>query len=873
MQPGGPCAINLPEFMTQRLQITNSLMKHFMKMVAEFCVLVIISGELYLAAAPIDPFTGETAALNQRWGETAFAGRQAAAVSDQLILLREDSPGDTKINRSTGGQPLRLGNKTYSRGIGSNSRCELRVRLSRPAERFVADIGLDRNVDGPPASVQFQVLTNGKAVFSSEVMRPQDGGRSIDVPLNGAREFDLIIDDGGDGRSHNQGDWGDARVVLRDGSILWLDDLANSGGVLPGLPFSFVYGGKSSAELLPKWSCETKDEQSDATHQVRTLTFTDPETHLVVKTVATIYRDTAGADWTLHFTNGGSNATPIIENVQVVDIRLAPPLGKNLTLHRLRGSAALAAAWQPFDQSITSGGRIEFGADRGKSSGTSSPFFTLDWDTGGVITAVGWSGQWLGAVERAANGSVRLQAGMQFLHLRLQPGESIRSPRILQVYWRGGDRDQAHNQFRRTMLAHIMPQRNGQPVFPPIAHLSTSFYEMNGTDEANSLSHLASLRGLGFETFWLDAYWIRDGFPAGVGNYGFPLNRVEAPDRFPNGLKPLSHAVHEAGLDFLLWFEPERISPETALAREHPDWVRTAPGVHGHHSNLLDIGLPVAREYMTRYLKTAIREYGVDVLRIDFNIEPLSFWQVCNSQQADRVGMAEIRYVEGLYQMWDDIRAEYPQLLIDNCASGGMRIDLETSARSIALWRTDDTIAPLFKHDFDQAALQNQVMTAGLNRYVPFSVSGQMGASPYHFRSGFNGGIAFCEDIRPADYPRDLLRQGIAEGKRLRKYYTGDFYPLSAVNTNSRDWCVLQYHRPSTEDGLIVGFRRQCSPFTTYQCVLRGIDPAATYEVTRSITYQPESPVRFKGADLQRMKLEIAEMPGSVVFEYKKITP
>ena len=54
-------------------------------------------------------------------------------------------------------------------------------------------------------------------------------------------------------------------------------------------------------------------------------------------------------------------------------------------------------------------------------------------------------------------------------------------------------------------------------------------------------------------------------------------------------------------------------------------------------------------------------------------------------------------------------------------------------------------------------------MSAGLNRYLPFSTVGQMGATPYLFRSGFNAGIAFCEDVRPEGYPRHLLQQGIAE--------------------------------------------------------------------------------------------------------------
>jgi alpha-galactosidase len=813
-------------------------------------------------AAATSKFGEETIALNLRWAEAAFSAAPVA-VSNQLLLIHEDSAGDTKVNLSASGLPLRLANKTCSRGIGSNSRSELRISLSRPADRFLANIGLDRNVDdSTPASVEFKVAVGGTTVFASGVMRPKDGVRSIEVPLGGFREFEVIIDDGGDGRHYDQANWCEARVILQDGSTVWLDDLAGFGAPIPALPFSFVYGGKTSDELLPKWICESREERLDAARVVRILAFRDPDSGLVVEAVTTIYGDTPGVDWVLRFRNTGSNATSVIENVRAVDVSISPPIGEEVTLHRLHGSAARAASWQPIDETLLRGDRIAFGGDGGRPAKTASPFFTLDWGGGGVITAVGWSGQWTGSVARLANGQVRVQAGMQFLRLRLEPGETIRTPRILQLYWNGGDRDEAHNQFRRTMLAHIVPQLDGRPVFPPVAHLSTSFYELNRTDETNTLSHLASIRGLGFETFWLDAYWIKGGFPAGVGNYGFPLERVHAPDRFPNGLAPIAQAVRESGLKFLLWFEPERVSPGTALASEHPEWIN-------HH--LFDLGIPEARDYMTRYLKAAIRQYGVDVLRIDFNIDPLAAWEASNSRHPERVGLAEIRSVEGLYRLWDELRAEFPRLVIDNCASGGTRIDLETIARSVALWRTDDTIDPLFRRDFDQAALQNQVMTAGLNRYLPFSLSGQMGAEPYHFRSGFNGGIAFAEDCRPVNFPRQLLRDAIAEGKRLRRYYASDFYALSQVNADAREWCVMQYHRPEDECGIIVAFRRHRSPFAAYECEPRGIDEAGAYEVTRSVSYQPEPPVRMKGGELRRLKLEISERPGSVIVEYRRI--
>ncbi|MCG3147424.1 MAG: Alpha-galactosidase Mel36A [Verrucomicrobiae bacterium] len=619
------------------------------------------------------------------------------------------------------------------------------------------------------------------------------------------------------------------------------------------LPFSFVYGGRHSAEFIGSWRREGER-------------WTDPVTGLEVRVEFRVYDDTPGVDWTIHFTNTGMQDTPIIEKVKAVDA--GDVVGKDVVLRRLNGSPCLVDDWMPFDQPVAAGQRIEFAATHGRSANV-SPWFTVDWGTGGVITAIGWSGQWCAAVEHK-DGRVRVEAGMQFLHTVLRPGESIRSPRILQLRWQGGDQYRAYSLFRRTMLAHIMPRLNGEVVVPPIAHLSTSFYELNDSNEQNVLSHLESTKGLGFEVFWLDAFWTGPlGFPSSMGNYGFPIERVEPRDRFPNGLRAIGAAVEKAGQKFLMWFEPERVVGGTFLAKEHPNWIFSLGNDGG---GLFNLGHPEARQFMTDYLNAVIKEYKMTCLRIDYNIDPLRFWQSANAKDKQRVGLAEIRYVEGLYRMWDDILAANPKLYIDNCASGGRRIDLEAMSRAVALWRSDNTcdMTDLKAATIALAAMKNQCMSGGLNRYVPFSVVGQMGATPYLFRSGFNAGIAFCEDIRAADYPRELLRQAIAEGKRLRKYFFGDFYPLSRINVDPQDWCVLQYHRAEQGDGMVIAFCRPESPYTAWRCRLRDIEPAARYRVTVLRSYEPDPPVTLTGAELEQFKIEIEDRPGSVIVEYQK---
>jgi alpha-galactosidase len=635
-------------------------------------------------------------------------------------------------------------------------------------------------------------------------------------------------------------------------------------------PFSFVYGGRKSSGLIGNWKRTFRERAVDATKTLRTVTWDDPDTGLQVRAELTIYLDTPSVDWTLFFTNRGTKDSPVLEQVKALDavVASARPETK-VILHRLKGGWNAVDAWLPFDEPLPPGGQIGFAPAGGRSS-IVSPFFNLDWSSGGVITAVGWSGQWAASVRRPQDGKLTIQAEMEKVHLILRPGETVRTPRILQLYWSGDDHFDSYNLFRNVMFAHIMVRIDGKLVVPPIAQMSTSFYELNDSNEQNVLAHLESTKGLGFDTFWLDAYWHGpSGFPSSQGNYGFPIERVEPKDRFPHGIHAIGDAVEKAGFKFLLWFEPERVAAGTLLAKEHPEWVISPAG---DGSGLFNLGNPEARKFMTGYLNAAVKAYKVACLRFDYNIDPLPFWRFIDSKDPNRAGMAEIRYMEGLYQMWDDIRMANPRLYIDNCASGGLRIDLETMSRAIPLWRSDNT-CDMLDHKPETvvfAALKNQVMSAGLNRYVPFSTVGQMGSTPYLFRSGFNAGIDFAEDIRPKNFPRGQLKQAIAEGKRLRKYYFGDFYPLSPVTTSPADWCVMQYHRPREQDGMVVAFRRPESPKADFPAALRGIDPAADYEVIQSIGYSPSPPQRLRGQALKSLALRVEQRPGSVVIEYRK---
>lgn len=639
-----------------------------------------------------------------------------------------------------------------------------------------------------------------------------------------------------------------------------------------GLPFSFVYDGRRSSQIIGGWKCEVREENISNTVCLRTLTIADPNTALEVKAVATIYLDTPGVDWTLYFTNKGNKNTPIIEEVKAVDVVASAKSGSDIILHRLKGSTASSTGsqedWLPFDQTLAPGQKSDFAVPTAFSSYDVCPFFNTDWKDGGVITAIGWTGHWGGSVENTKDAGIRIEAGMRTMRLRLRPGECIRSPRIMQMYWLGSDEWRSYNLFRRTMFNHIVPRMNGEVVVPPIAQTGAAFRESNNSTETIELGYIKSLEGLGFEYYWLDAWWMRgESFPFGMGQYGFPIERVPDPVRFPKGIKPISEAVKKQGMKFIVWFGPEVVYPNTFIAKEHPEWVITPDS---NTAGTFDLSNPLARDYMTRYINAAIDEYSIDCFRTDAGPD-FQHWQLKDQNEPDRQGITEIRYVEGYYKMWDEIKKDQ-KVFIDNCCGGGTRIDLETSSRSISLWRTDGTQFPLWKNDWNGAAVYNQMMTASLSRYIPFHVSGQMGTSPYLWRSGLNGGgIAYCEDTRVDGYNREQVKKAIQEAKRMRKYYFGNFYPVSKVNVDTASWCVTQYHRPIEKDGMVIAFRRNESPYPIFKCNLREIDPNAKYSVVYSYGYTQSKPVKVKGVELKNIDVKIEDCPGSVIIEYREL--
>jgi alpha-galactosidase len=619
----------------------------------------------------------------------------------------------------------------------------------------------------------------------------------------------------------------------------------------PRPPFSFIYDGRPCSELLHSWQPKRAARKLDAQRTARSLTYSDPRTGLVVSCDVIEYRSFPAVEWLLRCHNAGSRSTPIIEHIEPLDLELAASSQDRFTLHHSLGDSNSADSFAPVDQPLAPGGRITLAPNGGRSSDGHLPFFNLQRRGGGTVIAIGWSGQWQADFRRGAR-AVQAECGMELTHLRLDPGETIRTPRILLLFWKGGEALRGNNVFRQLLLDHYLPRRDGELVLPPIC-ASIAEADPDGSYEGPHTRVMPVLAARGIEVFWSDMdpqQWYPKGFPEGTGTW------EPDPVKYPRGLKPIGDAAHAAGLGYLLWFEPERVQPATRIDREHPEWVMK---LDGESSQLFRLHDPQARKWLTDYIDVQISAARLDWIRWDFNLEPLRFWR--RNDAPDRQGMTEIQHIEGLYAMWDELRARHPGLIVDLCASGGRRIDLEALMRGLPLWHSDLQCS-------GPHPAADQLQNGGLNRWLPLHGCGDFDYEPsYAFRSAMTAGNILCANTSAPD-TAEAVKRTVAAYSKVRPYMLGDFYPLFPHRASEQVWYGYQFHRPDLDAGIALLFRREKCHQALAHVRLKGIDPQADYKTS----FQDREHTKIeRGRRLAALRVEVPSAPGSLLLCYQKV--
>ena len=661
--------------------------------------------------------------------------------------------------------------------------------------------------------------------------------------------------------------------------------------ITAGTAFSFVYDGKRSQVLLPQWKQTGSTKSLGDGRKLQITTYRDA-TGLEITREVTLFPESQAVECILRLRNTGTRDTPIIKNILPLDLQFEAGSAGNIVLHYARGSMGKAEDYLPIDREVEKG--AEFSLAHYVLDGVNHvdgqlPFFNLQWQGGGLIGAVGWTGQWAVRVRGESGRTVALTAGQQSIHLKLHPGESIRTPRILLLQWDGNDRFVGHNHFRRLLLAHYVPRIDGQVIVPPVSASNAFVYQyeaiakktgrnplevvsqlkpgeekslsgltddaLNWVNEKNQLDFIREMPPVGIENYWLDAGWFEGEWPFGVGSW------IPDPKKFPHGLKLVGDAAHQRGFKFLLWFEPGRVGQESQIATEHPEWVLHRPQ-EGKLGGLFNYGDPAALRWMTQSLSGKISDWGIDIYRQDSNICPLPFWRTADDP--DRQGITEIRWVEGLYGLWDGLLREHPKLMIDNANWRITGPDLEVMSRSAGSLTRN---AAAFR-----IRRPHKIQTAELSLWVPMGAGTVNGFDPYTFRSAASNGVGSGLDLNASYVPMEQARRGIEELKSIRPFWQGDYYPLTEITRDESAWAGWQFHRPDLKGGFAVFFRRPLSQQPVREAGLRGLNPTASYDVTFAKSYEVSDKRRMTGEQLMHLRVEVDSTPGSMLIRYQQGT-
>ena len=655
-------------------------------------------------------------------------------------------------------------------------------------------------------------------------------------------------------------------IVPVDNPKQWMEQRFAK-GVIP--PFSFVYGGKKSDSFIKNWQYQAeKIPSNEPNKEMFVYSYSDKATGLVIKCTVTCFNDFSAVEWVLHILNTSGKNTPIIEKVAVADHSFSADNNGTFILHHARGSDAQRSDFQPFDESMTIEKNIYMSPSRGRSSdGAALPFFNIEMPGGqGMMVAVGWTGKWYADVVQTNTKTVLLKSGMEKMQLTLYPNEEIRTPKICLLFWKGEDRMIGHNRFRQFILTHHSRKINGQfAEYPLAAGLSFGDNYPCGEFECTTEEYLIGIVrryqqfDLAPDAFWLDAGWYEGcGWNKESGQWWQNVgNWKPALDRFPNGLRPVADVIHEMGAKFLVWFEPERVRPKTMIDRDHPEWLLK---LKGRDDYLFDLGNKEACIWLTDYISSSLKKEGIDIYRQDFNMDPYPYWTA--NDKPGRIGMSEIRHIEGLYAFWDSLLVRFPDLLIDNCASGGRRLDLETMSRSAPLWRTD--------YNYGEPNGQ-QCHTYALNFYLPIHSTSTSIIDNYGFRSGLNAAANSNFLVGRGRETIEMSRKYIQEFKTLRPYFYGDYYPLTFTRdyTNNNAWIAYQLNRPQEKDGIIIAFRRVDNQETSIRVKPSGLDKDAVYEL-----YYEDFNLRTrqKGSELMNgFDITLPYKPASLLIKYRQV--
>lgn len=497
-----------------------------------------------------------------------------------------------------------------------------------------------------------------------------------------------------------------------------------------------------------------------------------------------------------------------------------------------------------------------------------------DEDTGDVLAgALAWSGNFRFSFQVDEWGQLRTVAGINpFLsQIRLAPGETFTTPQFVFTFSSSG-RGLASRRLHDWARTHALAD-GYEPRSIVLNSWEGAYFKF---DEAVLTGMMDEAAKLGIETFVLDDGWFGNKYPrnddkAGLGDW--QTNKA----KLPRGLGYLADYAESKGLKFGIWIEPEMVNPKSELAERHPDWIVQSPGrdkIAMRNQLLLDLSNPAVQDFIWKTVDELLSSHPkIAYVKWDANRHVS---QVGSTHlPAERQESFWVEYVRGLYAVYAKIRAKYPRIVLQACASGGGRLDFGALAYHHEFWASDNT-----------DALSRLYIQHGMNLiYPPNATAAHVSTSPNHQTGNmtplkFRFDVAMTGRLGMELQPKDLdgadrtfAQQAIANYKRIRPLIAGgDLFRMHSPYEEG-GWASLMYAAKDKGQAVVFAFStKHHNRGVVPTLVLRGLDPARRYKVTElnrgaSGAFWGNGQV-FSGEFLTKvgMDLNISKLYSSAVF-------